>query len=233
MNKILSLGILLQTLHVAGCVADIEPDFSGIWMLEGRATEGELVMTENALAIQADYDLLEDDPSLRCEPASTSRVWANPNVRIEFGQSADQLLISYEFYDLRREIPIGGPDAMETFPSTKNVHGTQFSTMGSSVAHYSGTRLIIETKHYSPGYIRTSRGVPQSENTVTTEELWLEGDDLHLSLTYIDDTLFEIPFVLHHVFKRTGETELPLYDCSDADYDWFEKLNAPDSGDEQ
>ena len=84
-----------------------EPDLSGIWMLDGRVTESEVRLTAAALKIQADYDLLSDDPSLYCEPASTSRVWANPNVRIAFDQSADRVLISYEFYDLRRDIPIG------------------------------------------------------------------------------------------------------------------------------
>jgi hypothetical protein len=49
-----------------------EPDLSGIWMLKGLAREGELRMTETGLALQADYDLLVDDPSLYCEPASTS-----------------------------------------------------------------------------------------------------------------------------------------------------------------
>ena len=73
-----------------------EPDLSGIWMLSSLAKEGELVMTGKALALQADYDLLVDDPSLYCEPASISRVWANPNVRIAFDRTDGELLISYE-----------------------------------------------------------------------------------------------------------------------------------------
>jgi hypothetical protein len=207
-----------------------EPDFSGIWMLSGRALEGDLVMTDRARAIQEDYDLLVDDPSLACEPASISRVWANPNVRIEFIQSADRILVNYEFYDLRREIPIGGSEVVADVPSTKNVDGTRFSKMGSSFARYANDRLIIETTNHTAGFIRTSRGIPQSEQTAAFEVLWLEGEVLHLSLTYIDDTLFEAPFVLTHEFTRTGETNLPLYDCTDANYDWFEKLNAPQSG---
>jgi hypothetical protein len=45
--------------------AQAEPDFSGVWVLEGGPAEHELVMTEKALAIQAEYDLLNDDPSRR------------------------------------------------------------------------------------------------------------------------------------------------------------------------
>jgi hypothetical protein len=209
------------------------PDLSGIWMLSGRAVEGDLVMTKEALRIQGEYDLLVDDPSLYCEPASSSRVWANPNVRIAFDQFEDRIIISYEFYDLRRNIPLGNESAMSDMPSTKNVAGTYFDKMGSSFARYDGDRLVIETRNHSPGYIRTSRGVPQSENTVSIEELWIEDDTLRLRQAYIDDTLFEKPFVVDYSFEKTGEHDMPLYECTDADYDWFEQLNAPAEGEPQ
>ena len=67
--------------------ATAEPDLSGVWVLEGNTTERELVMTEKARSIQADYDLLNDDPSLECDPASLSRVWANPNSRFKIEQA--------------------------------------------------------------------------------------------------------------------------------------------------
>ncbi len=209
------------------------PDLSGIWMLSGRAAESELVMTDEALRIQSEYDLLADDPSLYCEPASSSRVWANPNVRIAFDQGDERVLISYEFFDLRRSIPLGDETSMPDMPSTKNVDGRYFDKMGSSFARYEGDRLIIETRNHAPGYIRTSRGVPQSANTVTIEELWLEGETLRLKQTYVDQTLFRKPFVVDYSFEKIEGSEMPLYKCTDADYDWFEQLNAPASGEPQ
>jgi hypothetical protein len=227
MNRIqMSLPTVL--LVMSSALAYAEPDLSGIWILSGRAQEGELLMTEKALAIQADYDLLVDDPSLRCEPASTSRVWANPNVRIAFEQADDHVLISYEFYDLRRTVPLGDASVMSDIPSTKNVDGTYFAKMGSSFGWYEDDRLIINTRQHEPGYIRTSRGIPQSESTETREVLWIVGDILKLEQTYIDATLFEKPFVVEYTFSRTGETDMQLYECTDADYDWFDKLNAPE-----
>jgi hypothetical protein len=206
--------------------ARAEPDLSGIWMLQGRSAERELVLTDEGKRIQAAYDLLEDDPSLKCVPASISRVWANPNVRIGIEQLAERVLISYEFFDLRRDIPLGDVTVMSDMPSTRNVDGQYFKEMGSSYARYEGDRLIIDTRNHAPGYIRTSRGLPQSEQTVTTEEIWIDDEQLKLTLTYVDETLFEIPFILDHTFVRTADTEVPLYECTDADYDWFEKLNA-------
>jgi hypothetical protein len=132
-------------------------------MLSGRALEGDLVMTDRARAIQEDSDLLVDDPSLACEPASISRVWANANVRIESVQSVDRILVSYEFYDLCREIPIDGSEVVADVPSTENVYGTRFSKLGSSFARYANDRLIIDTTNHTSGFIRTSRGIPRSK----------------------------------------------------------------------
>ena len=68
---------------------------------------------------------------------------------------------------------------------------------------------------------------------MTIEELWVDEDTLHLTQTHVDEILFEKPFVVDYSFKRTGETEMPLYECTDADYDWFEQLNAPKQGESQ
>ncbi len=206
---------------------------SGVWVLEGRAVDRELVMTEVAREIQAEYDLLNDDPSLECEPASLARVWANPNSRFKIDQMTAQVLIPYELFDLRRSIPIGDASALTDRPSTRNLDGQYFQKMGSSFAWYEGDRLFIETHKHSPGYLRTSSGIPQSENTIATEEFWLEGNTLHLKLTYVDDTLFETPFIIGHTFNKVEGSEISLYDCDGADYDWFEKLNALEESESQ
>jgi len=203
------------------------PDLTGIWTLNGPGTESEILLTEEGLRIQSEYDLLVDDPSLFCVPASASRIWANPGARILIQQSEEAVLISYELFDLRRDIPIGDESVMSNMPSTKNITGTYFQEMGSSFAGYVDERLIIESRNHSLGYIRTSRGIPQSRNTVTTEVLRVEGDTLHLTHTYFDDTLYENPIVMDYFFRRTDESEITLYECREANYDWFNELNAP------
>ena len=203
------------------------------WVLEGRATERELVMTEKAQNMQMEYDLLNDDPSLQCEPASLSRVWANPNSRFRIEQTAEQVLVSFELFDLRREIPIGDETKISDTPSTRNLDGLYFQKMGSSLAWYKDDHFFIETRKHSPGYIRTSRGIPQSENTVAIEEFWLDGATLKMILTYEDDTLFEVPFIIDHSFERVEGEEILPYNCEGADYDWFEKLIAPEESGSQ
>ena len=203
------------------------PDLSGTWTLNGPGTESEILLTEEGLRLQSEYDLLVDDPSLFCVPASASRIWANPGARILIQQSEEAVLISYELFDLRRDIPIGDESAMSNMPSTKNITGTYFQEMGSSFARYVDERLIIESRNHSLGYIRTSRGIPQSRNTIANEVLRIEGDTLHLTHTYFDDTLYENPIVMDYFFRRTDESEITLYECREANYDWFNELNAP------
>jgi hypothetical protein len=231
--RLTSLSAAFFCLQFVCSTAVAEPDISGVWVLEPPAAERELLMTLKALTMQAEYDLLTDDPSLQCEPASLSRVWANPNSRFKIEQTSNQVLISYELFDLRRTIPLGDERQMADTPSTKNLKGRSFQKMGSSFAWYEDDRLFIETRNHSFGYIRTSRGIPQSEQTIATEEFWLDGDTLRLKLIYVDDSLFKTPFIIDHRFERVESEAILPYNCEGADYDWFEKLNAPRDGEPQ
>ncbi len=227
MSYRLSAPILALVMSMSGAAAE---DFSGMWLLSGPGTESEILLTETGKAIQDNYDLLVDDPSLYCTPASTSRVWANPNALIKIEQSSNELLISYELFDLRRQIPIGTDVAHSSEPSTKNLSGSFFPEMGSSTAYHRGEELVIESRNHAPGFIRTSRGIPQSSSTITHEVFSFEQSKLKITHTYTDPTLFLQPIVLEYFFERRSETEVALYECTDANYDWFNELNGAGQG---
>jgi hypothetical protein len=207
-----------------------EQDIAGVWILSGPGTESEVLLTAEGVRIQAEYDLLVDDPSLYCTPASAARVWANPNALIKIEQSSRAILISYELFDLRREIPFADETELPDQPSTRNLAGRYFPEMGSSVATFEADRLVVLSKNHAPGFIRTSRGIPQSASTVTREEFSLQQDGLKIIHTYEDPKLFEKPLVLEYFFKRSTATDVALYDCTDANYDWFNELNEGQSG---
>lgn len=216
--SIISLGVLTA--------ATAQTDISGTWMLNGPGTESEILLTEEGKRLQNDYELLEDDPSLYCTPASSSRIWANPGAPIKIEQTGTSILISYELFDLRREIPLGSESALTDQPSTQNLNGTSFPEMGSSFAKYDGERLIIESRNHAYGYIRTSRGIPQAPGTVAIEVLEVEDDTLHVTHTYIDESLFDKPLVLEYFLRRADDARLNVYDCTEANYNWFDELNA-------
>ena len=98
--------------------------------------------------------------------------------------------------------------------------------MGSSFARFEGDRLIIESRNHAYGYIRTSRGIPQSPGTIAIEVLEVQGETLHITHTYMDESIFKKPLVLEYFFRRADGTELNNYNCTDANYDWFDDLNA-------
>ena len=198
---------------------------SGVWLLNGPGSESAIQLTPLGEQIRSDYDLLIDDPSLSCTPASVSRIWANPNSRIKITELVDAIEISYELFDLRRHIPLGDPSVLSDSPSTRNLSGDLFAEMGSSFAFYEGATLIIESRNHAPGYIRTSRGIPQSPNTVAIEEIEVRDGELHITHTYRDESLFKMPLVLEYSFRRIEAEDVEIYSCTDADYDWFLELN--------
>jgi hypothetical protein len=201
-------------------------EVSGIWVLNGPGTESDILLTEEGSRLRGEYDLLTDDPSLSCIPASASRVWANPGSRVKIEITEDTVFISYELFDLRREIPIGDQSMVAEMPSTKNLAGTYFQEMGSSYAELEEDQLRITSSNHSPGYIRTSRGIPQGPDTVTIEVLEKVGDALRITHTYTDQTLYEQPIVLEYFLSSVDATDLILYECTESDYDWFNELNA-------
>lgn len=203
-----------------------QAEIFGTWLLDGPGTESEILLTEEGERLRSDYDLLADDPSLYCTPASASRIWANPNAPIKIERTGQDIHISYELFDLRREIPLGPESVMSDEPSTRNLSGTFFAEMGSSFARFSGSSLIVESKNHVHGYIRTSRGIPQSPNTHAIEEFEIVDDMLRITHTYIDETIFKQPLVLEYFFRRADDLELAIYNCTDASYDWFDELNA-------
>ncbi len=67
--------------------------------------------------------------------------------------------------------------------------------------------------------------MPQSANTIAIEEFRIDAGRLHITHTYIDETLFEVPLVLEYWFRPADELSLAVYNCTDANYDWFDELN--------
>ncbi len=202
-----------------------QEEIAGVWLLNGPGTESEIVLTEAGDAIRNAYDLLSDDPSLYCTPASASRIWANPNSRIKIEFDDAEVRISYELFDLRRVIPLGDESAISDKPSTRNLSGSFFAEMGSSFAHFEADALVIESRQHVPGYIRTSRGIPQGTGTIAYEELRIVNGELHITHTYIDPALYMKPLVLTYSYRREDVSDVDIYNCTDANYDWFLELN--------
>jgi len=189
----------------------------GVWILQGIETETPAPLTASGTAVQQAYDLLNDDPSLRCEPASIARVYGNPNTRTGIRLVDGVLLVEHELFDLQRVIQPLGDSAQSTI---------EFPTFGTQRYELDGDHLRIYSTGHGDGYIRTGTGYPQGDGGSATEIFWRDGDALMLELVYRDPVMFEGEYRILHRLLPTGEATVPEYNCTDADYDWFEQLNA-------
>ncbi|MDA9902287.1 hypothetical protein N9D99_07215 [Gammaproteobacteria bacterium] len=223
------MGYLIQVICLilaSFAYGETVSEFNGTWLLDGPGTESEINLTDEGQRLRESYDLLVDDPSLKCVPASSSRVWANPNAPIKIEVSSEAIRISYELFDLRRVIPFGSKVDLNDKPSTSNLKGVYFSQMGSSFARYVDSQILIESREHSSGYIRTSRGIPQTSSTTAYELLAVDNGVLHITHTYVDKEIFKDPLVLTYSLRRADELSINPYDCVDSDYGWFEELNS-------
>jgi len=112
----------------------------------------------------------------------------------------------------------------------RNLQDTRFPALGTQTYEIDGEKLRIASTGHSAGYIRTGTGYPQGDGGSATETFWREGEHLMLELVYRDPVLFVGDYRILHRLAATGETSVPVYNCTDADYDWFEQLNAEATG---
>lgn len=201
-----------------------QQSFEGVWILDRIVEETPAPLTAQGMAVQAAYDLLNDDPSLRCEPASLGRIWGNPNSRTGIHLVDGNLQLEHELFDVRRTPSAEGSGAAPTL--ARNLQDTRFPALGTQTYEIDGEKLRIASTGHSAGYIRTGTGYPQGDGGSATETFWREGEHLMLELVYRDPVLFVGDYRILHRLAATGETSVPVYNCTDADYDWFEQLNA-------
>jgi hypothetical protein len=136
-----------------------------------------------------------DDPSIRCEPKGVARQVLNP-LPLEIAQHANHVTLRYEQWQALRTV------ALDREPRT----ATATSLLGTSVGHYDGAALVIETTAISAN-ILTVDGIPHSDNLRTVERYVLAdgGRRLELELTLHDPVMLTQPIVMTKAWLRTPE----------------------------
>ena len=190
--------------------ASAQPDFEGVWMLDGSFGSSGFTFTEANYTEEGQhrydaFDILTDDPSLECIPSGLSRIWDNPGSPIEFELLDDRVDIDYEMFDLRRTVEVnqrGHP--LQPEPSTANIHGQTMPTMDHSIGWFEEDSFIVETVAFAPGLITTLRRyVPQSAALRSVERFYRDGDRLALEITYTDPILLTEPVHIEYRFRRS------------------------------
>jgi hypothetical protein len=173
---------------LAGVAAEAaSPELFRVWAPRGRTPDAApLPLTEQARAAANAYDLLSDDPALRCV-APGMPAMLDTSRPVEFVEDGERILMRFESWNATRVVymnPGAGPPGGRRSP-----HGTSFG-------RWEGETLAVFTLYIDYPYFDAS-GTPQSP-AVSVLERYTPSDDgsrLDWRFTVTDDATFTEPVV--------------------------------------
>ena len=174
----------------------------------GRTSDRPVVApayTPQALAGQAQYDPLVDDPALRCIAAGMPLVMDNP-FPIEFTDLGTEILLELELWDIDRTIHMSDSADESDRPG---------ASLGYSTGRWEGNSLVVNTTDIDWGYFDDA-GTPQSPLVRSVERFTLSEDESRLDYEVVitdPETLLE-PLVLHWHWNWVPGEALQDYGCT-------------------
>jgi Family of unknown function (DUF6152) len=168
------------------------------------AGASKLPLTATARAAAAEFDVLEDDPALRCVPPGLPRMLETP-YPIEFVERDDRVVMRFEEWAGERTVymnPRNGPPTQDASPT------------GVSFGRWEGTTLAIFTT-YLDAALFDATGTPLSRAATVLERYTPSADGRALvwHATVTDPATFTAPVVLEGAMAYApGETIKP-YEC--------------------
>lgn len=189
-------------------VAAGERDAHGIfrvWSRTGGALEGDLPLTDAALAAREAWDPLADDPALRCEPPGMPSMMNNP-YPIRFVDEGGTITLLLEEWDGVREIDMREESAAADAPA---------SPVGYSTGRWEGRTLIVTTTRISDPYF-DDLGTPQSADSRVVERFTLSEDESRLdyTATITDPGSFTAPVTLTGFWEWIPGEQIRPFNCS-------------------
>ena len=196
-------------------------DFAGVWDRQGSINFDPTIpfsqpdrppLTAKAAAqFQASIDSAAagkpiNDPHADCIPLGMPRMMNMPYL-FEFLVSGDKLtLIAEEQSQVRRIWTDGRGHPEDLYPTY----------VGSSIAHWEGPVLVVETAGMKSDIPINQKGLMHSDKLQVKERFWLEDgkNTLKDQITLTDPETFATPWVVTKTYKRT---DLPLneYVCEE------------------
>lgn len=162
-------------------------------------------LTDAAIAAQAAWDPIADNPAIRCEPKGIPGI-IDPPYPMELIDQGDVILIRQEEFDTVRTIYMN-PDTTPADP--------QPSILGHSVGHWEGETLVVESTLVSWPYF-DGRGVPQSLEARHLERFTVSenGRRLNYTLETTDPLTFTEPVILDRFWLWRPDNPIEPYNCT-------------------
>lgn len=197
------------------------PAFEGVWQADRgsvtalRAAEGKAPLTPQARAMVDAYEAAKErgenlqHEGANCMPVGMPGVMRYP-YPIEIIYSPGKVNIVIETHSQVRSIHTDGRPLPEDPDPLFN---------GSSVGHWEGDTLVVDTNGLSP-QISLIAGLHPTENTRISERMHLESPDhLVIETTITDAALFTAPFVTTMGYKLEPSWEIREYICQENNRD--------------
>ncbi|HTK34207.1 MAG TPA: hypothetical protein VL358_02825 [Caulobacteraceae bacterium] len=214
-------GVVLALVLTAGArAADTgkPSDLSGVWWSQKRipaihpidgsaipfTAEGAAQYAKNKPLIKAiDSALPSLEDMRRCIPNGTPRVWGS-GFPFQILQRPDEVILAYERDHMRRFVYIDQKPEDDPDPAY----------FGSSVGHWDGATLVIDTAAFKPTFLDDT-GLPHGENLKITERLRKigGGKTLEVLATIDDPQMYKKPWTARYTFTLRPNERIQDYMC--------------------
>jgi hypothetical protein len=115
----------------------------------------------------------EDNPRFRCETTSIIFDWTFDGPVDRITQNKDTIVLEYGQFGLKRTIFMNGKE---------HPAGVKPSRAGSSIGHWDGDTLVVDTVGFLPGFLNTP--VPNSDQLHVVERFVLDPNKMALTRSY-------------------------------------------------
>lgn len=139
-------------------------------------------LTEAALATQAKYEQIYDDPSVHCDIGNIFFGWGHDSHVNAITQEDDKVIMQYGYMDYVRTIHLG----MNEHPAN-----IEPSRGGHSIGSWEGDTLVVDTIGFTSGVLHPLNGTPHSDQMHTVEKISYDAESKSLKRDYlITDPLY-------------------------------------------
>jgi hypothetical protein len=201
-------------------------DIFGTWMLapaaadprRGNTSRPQPMMnflTPAGAAAVAAYDPFTDDPTFRCDPVAIRRVWGAPGTPLSITREGDKVVLRHEWMDVVRTVHLD--------PLARPVDAPRTS-LGSSIGHFEGDTLVIETASYSAGVLnqyveepgKPTRGLLHSDKLTSVERISFDAQRQRLvvEVALRDPEFFTRDFDVARMEYAPSDLTLEPFNCS-------------------
>jgi hypothetical protein len=202
-----------------------KPDLNGVWERPyvpdmSRSSKNQIGMSPLPFTAWGtekfkDYDPAKFDYTGHCLPQGLTRSMNSP-FPVQIVQTPKTFAVLYEAWNVFHVVPTDG----RTFPKDKDLDPTW---MGTSLGHWNGDTLIVETRFFNEKTNLDTVGHPHSDQMKITES-YQRTDATHIMYEIVinDPKTYTTPWKNTRVFTLRPDWDIMEYSCEENNKDFSE-----------